>query len=245
MMESVEDIPAEAILDALPWDWETYGEYYDSIDRLPKGPNTGGLVGHCALRTYVMGERGLDEAPATGDDVVAMARLVDEAMARVRSACRPAARSCTVSPTDDRCPAPTPPPTNCWPSPRCSAVTAPACSKGAMRLGERDNERFDNSRSEVALLGEISRQSGRPVSFGLTQSDTPAGLMRRGRRLRQGRERGGRRRPAADHGSRRGSPVRARVAHAVRRCAVVEGAARRRQRSQDADVARRVVPSDA
>src|SRR6187397_2033085 len=63
MMESVEDIPADAILDSLAWDWETYGEYYDSIDRLPKGPNTGGLVGHCALRTYVMGERGLDEAP--------------------------------------------------------------------------------------------------------------------------------------------------------------------------------------
>ena len=81
MMESVEDIPADAILDGLAWDWETYGEYYDSIDRLPKGPNAGGLVGHCALRTYVMGERGLDEAPATGDDIVAMARLVDEAMA--------------------------------------------------------------------------------------------------------------------------------------------------------------------
>ena len=81
MMESVEDIPADAILDSLAWDWETYGEYYDSIDRLPKGPNTGGLVGHCALRTYVMGERGLDEAPATGDDIVAMSRLVDEAMA--------------------------------------------------------------------------------------------------------------------------------------------------------------------
>ena len=48
--------------------------------------------------------------------------------------------------------------------------------EGAMRLGERDNERFDNSRSEVALMGEISRQSGRPVSFGLTQSDKRPGL---------------------------------------------------------------------
>ena len=80
MMESVEDIPRDAILDGLAWDWETYGEYYDSIDRLPKGLNAGGLVGHSALRTYVMGERGLDEAPATGDDIAAMVRLVDEAM---------------------------------------------------------------------------------------------------------------------------------------------------------------------
>jgi N-acyl-D-amino-acid deacylase len=80
MMESVEDIPRDAILDGLPWDWETYGEYYDSIGRLPKGPNTGGLVGHCALRTYVMGERGLDEDPATPDDLERMAALLDEAM---------------------------------------------------------------------------------------------------------------------------------------------------------------------
>ena len=81
MMESVEDIPRDAILESLAWDWETYGEYYDSIDRLGKGINTGGLVGHAALRTYVMGERGLDEAPASGDDICAMVRLVDEAMA--------------------------------------------------------------------------------------------------------------------------------------------------------------------
>ena len=39
-----------------------------------------------------------------------------------------------------------------------------------MRLGERDNADLDNTRAEVALLGEISRRSGRPVSFGLTQS---------------------------------------------------------------------------
>ena len=37
MMESVEDIPRDAILESLPWDWDTYGEYYDSVDRLPEG----------------------------------------------------------------------------------------------------------------------------------------------------------------------------------------------------------------
>jgi N-acyl-D-aspartate/D-glutamate deacylase len=45
-----------------------------------------------------------------------------------------------------------------------------------MRLGERDNDAFDSSRSEVALMGEISRHSGRPVSFGLTQTDRRPGL---------------------------------------------------------------------
>ena len=45
MMESVEDIPARSILDGIPWSWETYGEYLDALDRLPKGINVGGMVG--------------------------------------------------------------------------------------------------------------------------------------------------------------------------------------------------------
>ena len=69
LMESVEDIPAASILEGLAWDWETYGEYLSAIDRMPKGVNVGGMIGHCALRHYAMGERGLDEAPATDDDI--------------------------------------------------------------------------------------------------------------------------------------------------------------------------------
>ena len=52
-----------AILEGLPWDWVTFGEYLDSLDRMPKGVNVGGMVGHCALRQYAMGERGLGEDP--------------------------------------------------------------------------------------------------------------------------------------------------------------------------------------
>ena len=68
-MESVEDIPRDAILDGLPWDWVTYGEYLDSMGRLPKGLNVGGMVGHCALRQYAMGERGIEQDPPTADDM--------------------------------------------------------------------------------------------------------------------------------------------------------------------------------
>ena len=50
LMESVEDIPAKAILDGLPWDWESYTDYLDSYARMPKGLNVGGMVGHCSVR---------------------------------------------------------------------------------------------------------------------------------------------------------------------------------------------------
>lgn len=61
MMETVEDIPKNAILTGLPWDWEDYGGYLDAIERLQPGINVAGLVGHCAVRFYVMGERAVEE----------------------------------------------------------------------------------------------------------------------------------------------------------------------------------------
>ena len=55
MMETVEDIPKDAILGGLKWDWEHYGDYLKSIERLGTRVNVAGLVGHAAIRYYVMG----------------------------------------------------------------------------------------------------------------------------------------------------------------------------------------------
>ncbi len=81
MMETVEDIPREAILGGLPWTWEDFGGYLDALDGLKPGINVAGLVGHSAVRWYVMGERSFTEE-ATADEVARMARIVGEAMDR-------------------------------------------------------------------------------------------------------------------------------------------------------------------
>jgi len=80
MMESVEDIPQKTILEGLPWDWESYGEYLDSVERLAPAINVAGLVGHCAIRTYVMGDRGVDQEP-TSEEIDEMAALVGKSVA--------------------------------------------------------------------------------------------------------------------------------------------------------------------
>ena len=79
MMESIEDIPEQAILNGLSWKWESYGEYLDEIEKLNPAINLAGLVGHCASRTYVMGERAVDEDP-NKEEIEQIAQLVGQSI---------------------------------------------------------------------------------------------------------------------------------------------------------------------
>ena len=78
-LERAEDLSREAMLEGIEWRWETFPEFLDVIDELPKGINYAGYIGHSALRTYVMGERAFSEA-AGEDDVRHMQQLVKQAM---------------------------------------------------------------------------------------------------------------------------------------------------------------------
>ena len=75
MMQTVEDIPKDAILGGLPWDWESYGGYLNSIQKLNLGINVAGMVGHTAIRYYVMGERSVEEF-ATDEEIQQMSDIV-------------------------------------------------------------------------------------------------------------------------------------------------------------------------
>jgi N-acyl-D-aspartate/D-glutamate deacylase len=79
MMETVEDIPKKAILHGLPWNWESYGEYLDAIEALGPSINICGLVGHCATRFYVMGDRAVEEA-ATENEIREIAALAGQSV---------------------------------------------------------------------------------------------------------------------------------------------------------------------
>ncbi len=81
MMESVEDIPREAILGSLPWDWRTYPEYLDSLGRMAPALNVVGLVGHAAVRYMVMGDRAHDKgAEPTPEELGQMRDIVAESV---------------------------------------------------------------------------------------------------------------------------------------------------------------------
>jgi N-acyl-D-aspartate/D-glutamate deacylase len=81
LMEGVEDIPGTALAEGISWDWESFPEYLDSIEKRPHSLDFAAQLPHGALRGYVMGERGADhnERP-TPEEIKRMAQLTKEAI---------------------------------------------------------------------------------------------------------------------------------------------------------------------
>jgi len=78
VMEGVEDIPGTALYEGIRWEWESFPEYLKALERTPRALDVGAQVPHAAVRTYVMGERALEDA--TGDDLAAMRSIVTRAL---------------------------------------------------------------------------------------------------------------------------------------------------------------------
>ncbi len=172
MMESVEDIPAQSILEGLPWNWNTYGEYLDVLETLPKGVNVGGMVGHCAVRVAAMGDRSLDEEPATAEDIQLMVSMVEEAMEAGALGFSTSRTHLHKVPDGRHVPG-----THAT-SDELLALAEPLKKHGgvfeaAARLAGRaeSDGSSDPVQEEIAMYGEISRRSNCPVTFGLTQVD--------------------------------------------------------------------------
>lgn len=80
LMEGVEDIPGTALAEGMKWDWESFPDYLDALERLPRTIDIGTQVPHGALRAFVMGQRGADNEEPTEADIAEMARLVEEGL---------------------------------------------------------------------------------------------------------------------------------------------------------------------
>ncbi|MFX4222125.1 MAG: N-acyl-D-amino-acid deacylase family protein [Thalassobaculum sp.] len=80
LMEGVEDIPGPVMHEGLNWQWESFGEYLDVLDRQPRDIDLCTLLPHAALRVYVMGERAIQHEQANQEDIARMRDLTREAM---------------------------------------------------------------------------------------------------------------------------------------------------------------------
>jgi N-acyl-D-aspartate/D-glutamate deacylase len=168
-MESVEDIPASAILEGLSWDWEHYGEYLDAMDRVPKGINAGGYVGDVALRLYVAGDASCEEDfRLSADQRAQMGTLIAEAI-EAGAFGYSMSRSLTHHTPDGRSVPGT------WsPADEIYEICEPMAKlgRGVLEAAPRYNERDGSSwrvDEEMGFIAELSRRTGRPFSFNLMQ----------------------------------------------------------------------------
>jgi N-acyl-D-aspartate/D-glutamate deacylase len=80
LMEGIEDIPNVVLTEGIPWNWETFPEYFDSLAQRRYDIDIGGYIPHAALRVYVMGQRAFDQEPATADDLAQMSMIAAQAV---------------------------------------------------------------------------------------------------------------------------------------------------------------------
>ncbi len=81
LMEGVEDIPGTALAEGIRWTWESFPEYLDALEAMPRALDVAAQVPHGAVRAYVMGERGARNEKATPEDIEGMAAIVREGVA--------------------------------------------------------------------------------------------------------------------------------------------------------------------
>ena len=78
LMEGVEDIPGTALAEGITWDWETFPQYLDALEKMPRSIDIGTHVPHGAVRAYVLGDREQPGAVPTAEDIKAMSDIVEE-----------------------------------------------------------------------------------------------------------------------------------------------------------------------
>ena len=163
LMEGVEDIPEVVMAEGVPFNWETFPDYLDALDKREADVDFATQIPHSPLRVYVMGERGATLEPPTADDLGEMRRLTKEAI-EAGALGVSTSRTYAHQFRDGR-PAP--------------SVNTEDQEVLALAEGLRDAGRgvfqmvpsYDVSATErMGLLRDIARTSGRPVSFTFMQS---------------------------------------------------------------------------
>ena len=163
LMEGVEDIPGAVLDEGIDWQWESFGEYLDVVERRPHDIDLCAQLPHGALRLYVMGERAARLEEASEEDAAAMRRLATEAM-------RAGAVGFSTSRTLNHRTA-TGDPT---PSLRAGADELEAIAFGVADAGhgvvELISDFWPDPGAEFAMIRRLVELTGCPLSVSLAQS---------------------------------------------------------------------------
>ena len=162
LMEGVEEIPGTALAEGLAYDWESFPEFLDALERQPRTIDIGAQLGHLPLRVYVMGDRAINLEPATAADIAEMKSLTEQALAA-------GAFGFTTSLTNSHKKL-----DGGFVPSRYSEVEEMVGIGAALSGFDHGtfgiNTEFENEEDELVWLTELARQTGHPVWFLITQN---------------------------------------------------------------------------
>lgn len=185
LMEGVEDIPGTALEEGMSWNWETFPEYLDEVASMGRVLDVAALVPHGAVRAYVMGDQAAVHDQATPEQIDAMAEIVREAI-EAGAIGFSTTRTLLHRAKDGELAAGT--------NADAAELIGIGRALGDVKAGVFSvaSDMFDPV-SEIAWMTEVSRESGRPVTFACLQSPIQPDNWRQLIELADG---------AAEHGAR-------------------------------------------
>ena len=162
LMEGVEDIPGTALAEGMKWDWETFPEYLDALERLPRTVDVGTHVPHGAVRAYVLGDREKPGAVPTEAEIAEMSRIVEEGI-RAGALGFSTSRTVLHKSVDGEL----------VPGTTATAEELIAIGRAMGRVGHGVFEMASDLKrewNEFEWMGQLSRETGLPVTFAALQS---------------------------------------------------------------------------
>ena len=162
LMEGVEDIPGTALAEGMTWKWESFPQYLDALEELPRTVDVATHVPHGAVRAYVLGERERPGAVPTADDIARMAQIVEEG---VRAGALGFSTSRTVIHRDID--------GEVVPGTTATAEELIEIGRAMGRAGHGVFEMASDMKrewDEFGWMGAMSRETGLPVTFAALQS---------------------------------------------------------------------------
>lgn len=171
LMEGVEDIPEVVMTEGVPWNWESFPDYLDALDKRPADIDFAAQIPHNPLRVYVMGERGANAEPPGAADLTEMRRLVTEAV-RAGAIGVSTTRNIAHRFRDGRLA-----PSVCTEDMEILALAAGLRDAGT-GVFELLGDARQSPTDQVKLLRSIAETSGRPVSVTLLQATEKPGEWR-------------------------------------------------------------------
>ncbi len=168
LMEGVEDIPGTALHEGIQWSWETFPQYLDALAGREYSMDIAAFVPHAPLRVYVMGDRGALDVEPTSDE---LSQMADHVRASIKAGAIgvSTSRSLNHRTLDGELV-----PGTFANSTELVALAQAMVDAGgglfeAVPTGETGDDR-DTVLGEIALLSEVSKRTGAPVSFLMIQS---------------------------------------------------------------------------